>query len=133
MRIPSARRTLRGMLTRRQLLVRGGGATVALACFGALPGGAVAGPAALSGTHAETYVAILELINADPAYELADRLNRARRFAEIYAGADDAFREYADTALDEFAQGRLTAAALDLAALPYRDDPDDKTIRFTLS
>src|SRR4051812_35454060 len=68
MRIPSARRTLRVMLTRRQLLVRGGGATVALACFGALPGGAVAGPAALSGTHAETYVAILELINADPAY-----------------------------------------------------------------
>ena len=77
----SARRTLRGVpgsLTRRQLLVRTGGASVALVCFGALPGGALADPAALSSARAATYAALLDAINADPGYALADRATRRR-------------------------------------------------------
>src|SRR5690349_2600491 len=111
------------MLTRRQLLVRGGGVTVALACLGSLPGGAVAEPGALSTAHADAYAALLDLIDAQPAYELSDRVLRARRFAELYGDADDDFRLYADAILDDFARGQVRAGALDLAALPYRDDP----------
>jgi hypothetical protein len=42
-----------GSLTRRQLLIRTGGASVALVCLGALPTGAVADPAALTPARAE--------------------------------------------------------------------------------
>ena len=57
MRFAARRRTLRsvpGSLTRRQLLIRTGGASVALTCFGVLAGGAVAEPAALSPARAAT-------------------------------------------------------------------------------
>jgi hypothetical protein len=120
------------MLTRRQLLVRGGGVTVALACFGTLPGGAAAEPGALSAAHADAYAALLDLVDAQPAYDLSDRLQRAGRFAEIYSERGDAFRRDADALLDDFAAGRTRSGALDLAALPYRDDLDDTTILFTL-
>src|SRR3954452_22375803 len=121
------------MLTRRQLLVRGGGLTVALAYFGTLPGGAAADPPALSAEHAGAYAALLDLIDADPAYELPDRVYRVPRFAELYGDADDAFRAWADAALDDFTEhGRAGAAALDLASLVYRE-PDSNTILFTLS
>src|SRR3954469_21729285 len=120
------------MLTRRQLLVRGGGVTVALACFGTLPAGAEPGPAALSAARAGAYASLLDLIDAQPAYELDDRALRARRFAQLYGEGDAAFQQYADAILDDVARGQVPAGALDLAALPYRDDPDDNTILFTL-
>ena len=146
MRFAPGGRTLPGVpgsLTRRQLLIRTGGATVALTCFGALPGGAAAEPAALSSARAATYGAILDAINADPKYELADREERARRFAAIYAESGDGLRAYADGVLDELAHlarltptqahDRLSCGALDLAALPYVDpEIDTHTIVFTV-
>ena len=138
MRFRRRRRTLRGVpgsLTRRQLLIRTGGASVALVCFGALPGGAVADPAALSATRAATFAAILEAINADPGYELADRADRAGRFAEIYRTGGDDFRAYADAVLDDLAERGvvLNAGALDLAALPYLEPSDSHPILFTIT
>ena len=121
-----------GPLTRRQLLVRTGGASVALVCLGALPSGAVADPAALTSTRTATYAALLDAINATPAYVLPDRAARVDRFAEIYADADAAFRVYADDVLDEFADRGFTARALDLAALPYLEDNDSHTFAFTV-
>jgi hypothetical protein len=121
-----------GPFTRRQLLVRTGGASVALVCFGALPGGALADPAALTPARAATYAALLDAINSTPAYQLPDRAARVARFAELYAGADDAFRSYADDVLDEYAVGGFTAGALDLAALPYLEDNDSHTFVFTV-
>jgi len=147
MRFVARRRTLRsvaGSLTRRQLLIRTGGASVALACFGALGVGAAAGPAALNSARSATYAAILDAIDADPGYELADRVYRAGRFAEIYADGDDYFRAYADSVLDTLARrgvgrdapadarGRLDAGALELASLPYLDAGDSHTIVFTV-
>jgi hypothetical protein len=138
-----------GSLTRRQLLIRTGGASVALACLGALPTGAIADPAALSPARAATYAALLDAIDADPAYVLAQRDQLAAGFAARYAG-DEALRACADTVLDgigpEFARltpaaahaelagwdGRLKPAALDLAATAF-DLPDDThTIVFTV-
>ena len=137
MRIATGGRTLRGVpgsLTRRQLLIRTGGATVALTCFGALPGGALAEPAALSSARAAAYASILDELHALPHYELADRAYRAGRFADLYAASDEHFRAYADAVLDTFADGRrFTAGALDLASLPYVDpDIDTHTIVFTV-
>src|SRR3954463_6982949 len=100
-----------GPLTRRQLLVRSGGASVALVLLGALPTGAVADPASLTPARAAAYAALLDAINADPAYELADRAARVTRFAAIYSDADDAFRSYADDVLDGFADRGFTAGA----------------------
>jgi hypothetical protein len=124
-------------LTRRALLIRAGGATVALACFGALPGGAAADPAALSSARAATYAAVLDAIHADPSYELADRADRARRFGALYAESGDHFRVYTDAVLDEQAErgvhrDRLSAGALELAALPYIEPSDTHTIVFTV-
>src|SRR3954469_12494205 len=90
-----------GSMPRRQLLIRSGGASVALALLGTLPRGAAAEPAALSSARATTYAAVLDAIDAHPAYELADRSYRARRFAELYQERDDFFRAYADAVLDE--------------------------------
>jgi len=121
-----------GPLTRRQLLVRTGGASVALVCFGALPGGALADPATLAPARAATYAALLDAIDATPAYVLPDRAARVGRFVEIYADADATFRVYADDVLDEFADRGFTARALDLAALPYLEDNDSHTFAFTV-
>ncbi len=107
MRFVARRRTLRGVpgsLTRRQLLIRTGGASAALVCFGALPVSATADPTALSSARAVTYASILDAINADPGYELADRAYRASRFAEIYAASGDDFRACADAVLDDVAE-----------------------------
>jgi hypothetical protein len=138
MRYPPPRRTLGGVpgsLTRRQLLIRTGGASVALACFGALPVSATADPAALSSARAATFAAILDAINADPGYELADRAYRAGRFADIYAASGDDFRAYANAVLDGVAEGRdrLGGDALDLASLPYLEPSDSHPILFTIS
>jgi hypothetical protein len=122
-----------GSLTRRQLLIRTGGASVALACLGALPtAGAVADPAALTAARGATYAALLDALDASPGYELADRATRVDRFATIYAGADDRFRAYADEVLDDFEADGFNAAALDLAALPYLEDNDSHTFAFTV-
>jgi hypothetical protein len=137
-----------GSLTRRQLLVRTGGATVALACFGALPGGALADPAALSPARAATYAALLDAIDADPAYALAQREALAGGFASRYA-TDPMLRDYADPVLDALAplaplssraahdalvelDGRLKPDALSLAALAFDLPEDTHTIVFTV-
>jgi hypothetical protein len=145
-----------GSLTRRQLLVRSGGATAALACLGALPRAAAAGPPALSAGRADTFAAVLGAIDADAAYELADRAERAERFAGIYATADAPFRAYADAVIDaierapdgapfsalapEQAHAALLAhpdaggEAIMLASLPYtQDDSDSHQIGFTVT
>jgi len=139
MRICSARRTLSAMagsLTRRQLLARGGGATVALACLGSLPAGAAADPAALSSARATTYAAILDAIDTHPGYELGDRVFRVRRFADLYRESGDEFRAYADDVLDALgtpvALDRLSAGALDLATLPYLEPDSTSTIVFSV-
>jgi hypothetical protein len=87
-------------MTRRQLLVRTGGVTVALAGCGLLAQAATADPAALGTARLGTYAAVLAALDADPGYELADRDAVAARFAELYHGADDGFRAYADIVLD---------------------------------
>jgi hypothetical protein len=138
MRCERRRRTLRGVpgsLTRRQLLIRTGGASVAIVCFGALPVSATADPAALSSARAATFAAILDAIDADPGYELADRAERVGRFADIYTAADDGFRAYADAVLDarHLTPEHLDAAALDLAAVPYLEPSDSHPILFTLT
>ena len=152
MRIVPDGRTLPGVpgsLTRRQLLIRTGGATVALTCFGALPGGAVAEPAALSSARAATYGAILAAIDADPAYALTGRDALVAGFAERYA-TDDALRGYADAVLDaigpRFASltpaaaheqlagwdGSLKPDALTLAGLAFEAPEDSHPILFTV-
>jgi hypothetical protein len=120
-----------GSLTRRQLLIRTGGATVALTCFGALPGGAAAEPAALSAARAAAYASILDDLHALPQYVLADRADRVALFADVYAHSGEAFRAYADDVLDHFAARGFTAGALDLAALPYLEENDSHPILFT--
>ena len=152
MRIAPGGRTLRGVpgsLTRRQLLIRTGGATVALTCFGALPGGALAEPAALSSARAATFGAILDALNADPAYSIAARDQLVAGFAERYA-TDDALRGYANGVLDaigpRFASltaaaaheqlagwdGTLKPDALTLASLAFEAPEDTHTILFTV-
>jgi hypothetical protein len=150
-------RTLHGVpasLTRRQLLIRTGGASVALACFGALPVGATASPAALSPVRAATYAALLDAIDADPAYALLGRDQLVSGFANTYA-TDESLRRYADAVLDaidhaprgsafsaltpqeahdELASwdGRLAPDALTLAGLAFAQPEDTHTILFTV-
>jgi hypothetical protein len=138
-----------GSLTRRQLLIRTGGASVALACFGALPtAGAIADPAALTPARAATYAALLDAIDADPAYSLAQREELVGSFASRYT--DDALvRAYADPVLDALGSlsalspqaahaavmdldGRLKPDALSLAALAFDLPEDTHTIVFTV-
>jgi hypothetical protein len=137
-----------GTLTRRQLLIRTGGASVALVCLGTLPSGAVAGAAALSPARAATYAAVLDAINADPAYVLAQREALVGGFAARYAG-DELVRDYADPVLDRLAplaslspaaahdaltrlDGDLQPDALSLAALAFDLPEDTHTIVFTV-
>jgi hypothetical protein len=151
MRIRSRGRRLRGVpgsITRRQLLVRTGGATVALACLGTLPAG-VAADAGLSSRRAATYRALLDAIDADPAYALAGRDQLVASFSSRYA-ADEGLRRYADAVLDAIDDGfselapraahdrlagwggRLKPDALTLAALAFEPPEDTHTIAFTL-
>src|SRR3954470_22562825 len=88
-----------GPLTRRQLLVRSGGASVALVCLGALPTGAVADPAALTPARTATYAALLDAIDADPAYALGRHEIATAQFADRYL-ADESLRTFADAVLD---------------------------------
>jgi hypothetical protein len=140
-----------GSLTRRQLLIRTGGASVALACFGALPVGAAVDPSALSPARAATYAALLDAIDADPAYALIRRDQLAAGFADRYA-ADESLRRYADTILDAIERrsafsaltptaahaelvswdGRLKPDALALATLAFEQPDDTHTILFTV-
>jgi hypothetical protein len=138
-----------GSITRRQLLIRTGGATVALACLGTLPVGAAAEPAALSPARAATYGALLDAINADPAYSLAGRDQLVSGFAERYA-ADESLRRYADAVLDAIDgrfssltpqaahdrlagwDGALKPDALALASLAFEAPEDTHTIVFTV-
>ena len=137
-----------GPLTRRQLLVRTGGASVALVCLGALPSGAVADPAALTSTRTATYAALLDAINADPAYALSQREELVAGFADRYAG-EAWIRAYADPVLDELAplasmspqaahhtlvtfDGAVKPDALSLAALAFEAPEDTHTIVFTV-
>jgi hypothetical protein len=129
-----------GSLTRRQLLIRTGGASVALACFGALPtAGAIADPAALSPARAATYAALLDAIDADPAYALLPRDRVVAAFASRYAD-DEALRACADPVLDAFApltmvselDGWFRPDALALAAAAFEPLEDTHTIVFTV-
>jgi hypothetical protein len=137
-----------GSLTRRQLLIRTGGASVALACFGALPVGASVDPFALSPARAATYAALLDAIDADPAYALGQRDDLVAGFASSYA-SDESVRRCADPVLDALAplsslppqealaaladlDGRLKPDALSLAALAFDLLEDTHTIVFTV-
>ena len=158
MRFAARRRTLRsvpGSLTRRQLLIRTGGASVALTCFGVLAGGAVAEPAALGPARAATFGALLDAISADPAYALADRDALAAGFARAYATGDEPLRRYADAVLDAIERaprdapfsalrpqaahrelvgfdGALKADALSVATLAVGQPEDSHTIVFSV-
>ncbi|MDA0163459.1 hypothetical protein OM076_24510 [Solirubrobacter ginsenosidimutans] len=137
-----------GSLTRRQLLIRTGGASVALACFGVLPGGAVADSVALTPARAATYAALLDAIDADPAYALGQREHLVAGFADAYV-TDESVRRYADPVLDALAplsslppheahaaladlDGRVKPDALSLAALAFDLPEDTHTIVFTV-
>jgi hypothetical protein len=137
-----------GSLTRRQLLIRTGGASVALACFGVLPGGAVADSAALTPARAATYAALLDAIDADPGYAFGQREHLVAGFADAYV-TDESVRRYADPVLDALAPlaslppqeahaaladlgGRLKPDALSLAALAFDLPEDTHTIVFTV-
>ena len=104
MRFAPGGRTLPGVpgsLTRRQLLIRTGGATVALTCFGALPGGAAAEPAALSSARAATYGAILDALqrrSRSTSWPIATE--RVAGFAELYADADESLPRLRRRVLD---------------------------------
>ena len=158
MRYPPPRRTLGGVpgsLTRRQLLIRTGGASVALTCFGALAAGAVAEPAALNATRAATFGALLDAISADPAYALADRDALAAAFERAYTAGDESLRLYADSVLDAIERaprdapfsalraqaahrelvgfdGELKADALSVATLAVGQPEDSHTIVFSI-
>lgn len=119
-------------MTRRQLLVRTGGAGVALAGFGLMSHTAAADPAALASGRRATYAALLATVDADPAYEIADRDVVAARFAELYAAADEPYRAYVDATLDALEPGglanagpQLTVDALSLVKRPFVPDDDD--------
>jgi hypothetical protein len=119
-------------MTRRQLLMRTGGAGVALAGFGLLSHAAIAGPAALAPDRRAAYAALLAAVNAEPAYEIAARDELVARFAELYATADAPYRAYADATLDALAPRGLRAAgpqltvdALTLVKRPFVSDGED--------
>ena len=154
MRIVFDARTLRvvsGSLTRRQLLIRTGGASVALACFGALPMGAVADSAALSPARAATYAALLDAIDADPAYALGrhdrarGRIRRALRERRVPAllrrrrarrdrrpAFSDACRPTPPTTNSRAGARALKPDALALVALAFEPSADTHTIVFTV-
>jgi hypothetical protein len=119
-------------ITRRQLLVRTGGAGVALAGFGLLTRAAMADGSALSPDRRATYAALLAAVHAYPAYEIADREAVVARFADLYATADEPFRAHVDVTLDALeprglakADPQLTIDALTLVKRPFVSDADD--------
>ena len=138
-----------GPLTRRQLLIRTGGASVALVCLGALPSGAVADPAALTSERAATYAALLDAIDADPAYALGRHDLVEERFAALYR-ADESLSAFADPVLDALGSnfatlpsaaahaelagwnGQRKADALALVELLFEPSPDTHTVVFTV-
>jgi hypothetical protein len=119
-------------MTRRQLLVRTGGAGVALAGFGLLSQAATADPAALAAGRRATYASLLAAVDSQPLYEIPDQDAVASHFAELYAAGDDPFRRYVDATLDalapvglEHADPQLSVDALTLVKRPYVSDEDD--------
>jgi hypothetical protein len=119
-------------ITRRQLLVRTGGAGVALAGFGLLSRAAMADPSALSPRRRAIYAALLADVHAHPAYEIPDREAVGARFADLYAGTDEPFRAYADATLDALEPGglanadpQLTIDALRLVKRPFVSGAED--------
>jgi hypothetical protein len=119
-------------MTRRQLLVRTGGAGIALAGFGVLSQAATADPAALAAGRRATYASLLAAVDAHPMYEISNPGAVVDRFAEIYASGDKSFRAYADATLDALepvgldrADPQLTVDALTLVKRPYVSDEDD--------
>jgi hypothetical protein len=119
-------------MTRRQLLVRTGGAGVALAGFGLLSQAATADPAALAAGRRATYASLLAAVDANPLYEIPDQDAVVARFAELYATGDEPFRAYADATLDALepvgldrAEPQLAIDALTLVKRPYVSDEDD--------
>jgi hypothetical protein len=119
-------------MTRRQLLVRTGGAGVALAGFGLLSHPALADPAALAPARQATYAALLADVNREPAYEIADRDAVVAAFAGLYAAGDAPYRAYVDATLDALeprglahAGPQLTVDALTLVKRPFVSDADD--------
>jgi hypothetical protein len=135
MRGRRTRRTLPAVsssMTRRQLLIRTGGAGVALAGFGLLSQAATADPAALATVRSATYASLLAAVDALPAYEIPDQDAVASRFAEDYATGDAPFRAYVDATLDALepvgldrAGPQLAIDALTLVKRPYVSDEDD--------
>jgi hypothetical protein len=91
-------------VTRRQLLIRGGGATLVLFAAGAGPALAqnLADPTALSAARSATVLALLAAIAADPGADLApDAVELvASDFGEAYAAAPADVRAFADDTLD---------------------------------
>ncbi len=119
-------------MTRRQLLIRTGGAGVALAGFGLLSQAATADPAALVAVRRATYASLLVAVDALPAYEIPDQDGLTSRFAELYATGDEPFRIYVDATLDALAavgfdraEPQLAIDALTLVKRPYVSDVDD--------
>jgi hypothetical protein len=119
-------------MTRRQLLIRTGGAGVVLAGFGLLSQAATADPPALAAGRRATYASLLAAVDAQPLYEIPDQGEVASRFAELYATGDEPFRTCVDATLDalepvglERADAQLTVDALTLVKRPYVTDADD--------
>ena len=126
-------------MTRRQLLVRGGGAGIALAGFGLWSQAATADPAALAAGRRATYAALLAAVDAHPLYEIPDPDAVVARFADIYSTGTESFRAYADTTLDALepvgldrADPQLTIDALTLVKRPYASDEDLNQLLFSV-
>jgi hypothetical protein len=119
-------------MTRRQLLIRTGGAGVVLAGFGLLSQAATADPAALAAGRRRTYASLLVAVDGLPAYEIPDQDGLTSRFGELYATGDEPFRAYVDATLDALApvgfdraEPQLAIDALTLVKRPYVSDEDD--------
>ena len=110
-------------VTRRQLLMRGGGVTIALLAAGAAPALAeslAADPAALTAARSATALALLAAIAADGGSELTAEAVElvAADFGDRYAEAPADVRAFADDTLDRIeAEGALaTLSAVDALA-----------------
>jgi hypothetical protein len=110
-------------VTRRQLLMRGGGVTIALLAAGAAPALAesLAADPALTAARSATALALLAAIAADGGSELTAQAVElvAADFADRYAQAPADVRAFADDTLDRIeAEGALaTLSAVDALAV----------------
>ncbi|MEA2310525.1 MAG: hypothetical protein QOE28_493 [Solirubrobacteraceae bacterium] len=109
-------------VTRRQLLVRGGGAYLVVSgalARSALAEDAIADPLALSGARAATMTAVYGAVAADPGTGLATGVveDTMRQFGDYYAAAPGALRGYVDDTLDRVE----SEAAGGFAGLPPED------------